>query len=111
MSATCLEGSPTALWWQQQINATDRWRDLKVQPTPQSSETGSARPAVPDTNACDDNLQAHIEEAADYDGLAVVWGIGNKKATAEDCAAQCFSHRPGVVPGEGRQPLVGNVLV
>lgn len=30
------------------------------------------------------DLVAHIEVAGDYDGLAVVWGIGNQKATVSD---------------------------
>eukprot|EP00959_Pyramimonas_sp_CCMP1952_P134961 2824000-Pyramimonas_sp.AAC.1 len=30
-----------------------------------------------------------MEDGADYDGLAVQWGIGNKKATAADCEAAC----------------------
>jgi len=39
-------------------------------------------------------LKAHIEPAADYDGLAVYWGINNTKASAEDCAKQCLEHMP-----------------
>lgn len=40
-----------------------------------------------------------VEKAADYDGLAVAWGIGNKMATAEDCAVACLNHKPGVIQG------------
>jgi hypothetical protein len=35
------------------------------------------------------------EEHASYDGLAVGWGIGNKKPTAKACAQACKSHKPG----------------
>lgn len=48
-----------------------------------------------------EDLVAHIEPASDYDGLAVVWGIGNKKTSAEECAAHCKRHMPNQVPGEG----------
>ena len=34
------------------------------------------------------------------DGLAVRWGLGNKFSTAEECALQCWQHRPGLVDGE-----------
>ena len=33
-----------------------------------------------------EDLIAHIEKGGDYDGLAVAWGLGNKKASAEECA-------------------------
>jgi hypothetical protein len=46
------------------------------------------------------DLVAHIEEAADYDGLAVVWGIKNTKKTAEECAEHCKRHMPKQVAGE-----------
>jgi hypothetical protein len=45
------------------------------------------------------DLVAHIEEAADYDGLAVVWGIKNTKKTAEECAEHCKRHMPKQVAG------------
>jgi hypothetical protein len=45
------------------------------------------------------DLVAHIEPASDYDGLAVVWGINNKKKTAEECADHCKRHMPNQVPG------------
>lgn len=39
-------------------------------------------------------LQAHVELAADYDGLGVRWGIGHTKQRWEDCQAACYAHRP-----------------
>ncbi|KAL4858198.1 hypothetical protein ACK3TF_001688 [Chlorella vulgaris] len=41
-----------------------------------------------------DDLDVHIERAADYDGLAVGWGIGNTKASIEECAEACRQHIP-----------------
>jgi hypothetical protein len=115
----CLEGSPTNQWWQQH------------KPTP-------------------DDLDVHIERAADYDGLAggyhnfvagrpsvalcttsakwqtwhvscglrrlhplkrlqpgvvaaVGWGIGNTKASIEECAEACRQHVP-------KGPSIGELL-
>lgn len=51
------------------------------------------------------DLVAHIEPASDYDGLAVVWGIDNKKMTAEECAEHCKRHMPNQVPGGLRSAL------
>ncbi len=62
----CLEDSPTAKWWGEYYAAGGKQSDLVV----------------------------HIEKGGDYDGLAVAWGINNKKATAEECAAQCLEHMP-----------------
>ncbi|GFH11989.1 uncharacterized protein HaLaN_07600, partial [Haematococcus lacustris] len=45
------------------------------------------------------DLVAHIELASDYDGLAVVWGIKNTKATVEECAEHCKRHMPNTVQG------------
>ncbi|KAG1671874.1 hypothetical protein FOA52_003441 [Chlamydomonas sp. UWO 241] len=67
----CLEDSPTAKWWAAYYKAGGRQRDLVV----------------------------HIEKNAEFDGLAVAWGLGNKKATAEECAAQCLAHMPGQIDG------------
>jgi len=39
------------------------------------------------------------EERADYDGLAVRWGVGFKKTSARGCALACLEHEPGSVPG------------
>jgi hypothetical protein len=33
------------------------------------------------------DLVVHIEPQADYDGIAVKWGINHKRATAQVCAA------------------------
>lgn len=43
---------------------------------------------------------------ADYDGLAVAWGVGNKKRTLEECARACKEHvPPGVGERAGRAVL------
>ena len=39
------------------------------------------------------------EERADYDGLAVRWGVGWKQESARACAEACLAHEPGSVPG------------
>ncbi|EFN55718.1 hypothetical protein CHLNCDRAFT_134029 [Chlorella variabilis] len=41
-----------------------------------------------------DDLDIHIERHADYDGLAVGWGIGNTKGSIEECAEACRQHKP-----------------
>ncbi|KDD75276.1 hypothetical protein H632_c772p0 [Helicosporidium sp. ATCC 50920] len=35
-------------------------------------------------------LVIHIEPESDYDGLAVVWGLGHKTATAQECGGICW---------------------
>ncbi|KAG1663396.1 hypothetical protein FOA52_011674 [Chlamydomonas sp. UWO 241] len=67
----CLDASPTAMWWKEYYRLGFRQQDLV----------------------------AHIEEMADFDGLAVGWGIGNKMATVEDCAAACLAFKVGSNPG------------
>ncbi|GAX79750.1 hypothetical protein CEUSTIGMA_g7191.t1 [Chlamydomonas eustigma] len=67
----CLEDSPTAQWWKSYFAKGGKQKDLI----------------------------AHIEKAADFDGLAVAWGIGNTKVSAEECAAACLAHMPGVIQG------------
>lgn len=39
------------------------------------------------------------EVAAEYDGVAVKWGLGNKMETAEDCARACLNHKIGEIKG------------
>ena len=39
-------------------------------------------------------LEAHHELHADYDGLGVRWGIGNKKPTWQACEASCRAFNP-----------------
>lgn len=39
-------------------------------------------------------LVIHIEPESDYDGLAVVWGLGHKTATAQECGERCRDHVP-----------------
>ncbi|KAJ9526324.1 hypothetical protein QJQ45_009775 [Haematococcus lacustris] len=67
----CLEDSPTAKWWNEYYASGGKQSDLV----------------------------AHIELASDYDGLAVVWGIKNTKATVEECAEHCKRHMPNTVQG------------
>lgn len=38
-------------------------------------------------------LYCVTEEAAEHDGVAVKWGLGNKMETAEDCARACLNHK------------------
>jgi hypothetical protein len=45
---------------------------------------------------------AWVEEGASYDGLAVAWGIGNKKPTAAACADACRRHVPDPPAGPVR---------
>lgn len=66
MSPECLEGSPTNTWWQE-------WR-----------QSGASK----------QHAEAVLEQHADYDGIAVVWGIGHSKQTAEDCAEACRTYEP-----------------
>ncbi|GLI68829.1 hypothetical protein VaNZ11_013371 [Volvox africanus] len=67
----CLEDSPTAKWWAEYYASGGKQADLVV----------------------------HIEKQADYDGLAVYWGINNKKASVEECAEHCKKHMPNTVDG------------
>lgn len=67
----CLLNSPTARWYRDWV-------------------AGGGRPEA---------LVVHLEPAADIDGIAVKWGINNKYRTAEECAEDCWSHRPGKVEG------------
>mmetsp|Transcript_1104 Transcript_1104/g.3307 ORF Transcript_1104/g.3307 Transcript_1104/m.3307 type:complete len:89 (+) Transcript_1104:177-443(+) len=53
----------------------------------------------------------HMEEEADYDGLAVGWGINNKKQSALECAEACRNHRPGPHVGGPFQNLPCNAFV
>eukprot|EP00241_Pyramimonas_parkeae_P004909 CAMPEP_0114245086 /NCGR_PEP_ID=MMETSP0058-20121206/11694_1 /TAXON_ID=36894 /ORGANISM="Pyramimonas parkeae, CCMP726" /LENGTH=353 /DNA_ID=CAMNT_0001358087 /DNA_START=180 /DNA_END=1238 /DNA_ORIENTATION=- len=39
-------------------------------------------------------MEVHIEKHADYDGLAVVWGLTHKQPSAELCADACRRHVP-----------------
>ena len=41
-----------------------------------------------------EDLVAHIEERADFDGLAVRWGINHKTGSVEECADACRNHKP-----------------
>ena len=50
------------------------------------------------------DLVVHLEHHADYDGLAVAWGIGNTKASIEECARACKDHVPS---GVGERGLLG----
>eukprot|EP00854_Cymbomonas_tetramitiformis_P001395 gene1395-1998_t len=63
-------------------------------PCLESSITAKDHPTDPTERL---RMAAHIEDHADYDGLAVVWGIGNKKPSAEACADACRRHQPGTL--------------
>ncbi len=73
----CLVDSPSAKWWFD-------W------------EASGGKP---------DDLVMHIERHADFDGLAVGWGIGNKKASVEECGEACRAHRRN--PQGGETGLIG----
>ena len=45
------------------------------------------------------------EQRADYDGLGVRWGIGNKKATWQECEAACAAHEPTPMSAPRRGPF------
>lgn len=58
-----------------------------------------------------DMLQIHIEKNADYDGIAVRWGLGNKVAHVEECAQMCLDHKVNLEDGTGFGPLPCNAFV
>eukprot|EP00798_Chlamydomonas_sp_ICE-L_P002395 gene2395-8703_t len=74
----CLETSPTAKWWSHFYKHDGRQSELVV----------------------------HIEKQADYDGLAVKWGLTNKVASAEECAKQCLDFKVGVIQEGPASPEV-----
>lgn len=76
----CLRSSPTARWW------------LENQPDPVI------------------DLITHIEHSADYDGVAVAWGINNKKESIEDCAKACRDHKPNPDDTQGYGALPCNAF-
>lgn len=45
-----------------------------------------------------------VEQNADYDGLAVVWGIGHFTQTVEECAEACRSYKPALQQGGDAAP-------
>lgn len=61
-----MEQSPTNMWWQE-------WR-----------QSGASK----------QHAEAVLEEHADYDGIAVVWGIGHFKQTVDECAEACRTYEP-----------------
>ncbi|KAK9803429.1 hypothetical protein WJX72_011992 [[Myrmecia] bisecta] len=71
VDATCLAEAPTMQWWK-------AWT------------AGGGKP---------EDLRVHYERRADYDGVAVQWGLGNQKASVEECGEACRQHRPGSVKG------------
>lgn len=73
---TCLLNSPTARWWRAA-----------------AAEVGVAGMAA--------RSQVHIERHADYDGLAVRWGIDHKMDSVEACAQACLQHQPVKDSGRG----------
>ncbi|DBA76497.1 TPA: hypothetical protein ACH3X2_008559 [Trebouxia sp. C0005] len=78
----CLEASPTNTWWHE-------WQS---------------------SGASKEHAQAVLEQHADYDGLAVVWGIGHTTQTAEDCAEACRSYSPTLQQGGPFSRLPCNVF-
>eukprot|EP00899_Mesostigma_viride_P015426 jgi/Mesvir1/23885/Mv10674-RA.1 len=77
---SCFERSPTFKEWQ-----VDRER---------TKLAGSAGPG-----SVGMGYREYLEQAADYDGLGVRWGIGHTKQSAQECAAACMEHEPGTIPG------------
>lgn len=71
VSPECLESSPTNTWWHE-------WQ-----------QSGASK----------EHASAVLEEHANYDGIAVVWGIGHFTPTAEDCAEACRSYEPPLQHG------------
>ena len=71
VDAACLDNSPTAAWWRQ-------WKEA---------------------GGVEQHMAIHLEQEADYDGLAVTWGVGNKMPSAWHCGDACRRHVPGTVPG------------
>ena len=71
MDPECLEASPTNTWWHE-------WQ-----------RSGASK----------EHAQAVLEQHADYDGLAVVWGINHFTQSAEDCAEACRSYIPALQQG------------
>ena len=67
----CLETSPTNVWWHE-------WQA---------------------SGASTEHAQAVVERHADYDGLAVVWGIGHFHQTVEECAEACRKYVPSLQQG------------
>jgi len=49
-----------------------------------------------------ERLEAHAEAGADYDGLAVRWGIGHTVPTWEACERACRDHDPANASGPFR---------
>eukprot|EP00271_Cylindrocystis_brebissonii_P022552 TRINITY_DN8723_c0_g1_i1.p1 TRINITY_DN8723_c0_g1~~TRINITY_DN8723_c0_g1_i1.p1 ORF type:complete len:266 (-),score=27.49 TRINITY_DN8723_c0_g1_i1:426-1223(-) len=80
----CLLNSPTA----------KAWRELH----PQGGPSGS-------TLAC------NMERAVSMDGLAVGWGLTNKKTSPEACCQACREHVPGPQVGGPFQNLPCNIWV
>lgn len=83
VNPTCLENSPTNSWHKRYEAAGGRHEDLV----------------------------AHIEERADYDGLAVRWGINHKTESVEECAEACRNHKPNPLGSGPFDALPCNVFV
>lgn len=81
VDSKCLRESPTAQWWQN--TNPDSIKDLVT----------------------------HIEHRADYDGIAVAWGIDNKKSSVEECAAACRAHKMDLNDIWGNGALPCNAFV
>jgi len=49
----------------------------------------------------DPTITARIDRFADYDGIAVKWGIDNKVSSVEECAEQCMAFNKKMVEADG----------
>lgn len=55
-----------------------------------------------------EGLDCHLEEGVLIDGLTLVRGAGNRKASAQDCCQACRDHEPGPHVGGPFQGLPCN---
>ena len=108
VNASCLRAPPTARWWQAVMqwvhHRVPRRRYMKVNasclrasPTARWWQAAAGKGQLGERGF----LAAHVEERADYDGVAVKWGLGNKAASAQACSQACLDHVPAAdVPGK-----------
>lgn len=71
----CLHASPVARWW----------RDARAQLGPEVLAA---------------EMRVHVDRHADYDGVAVRWGIGHTQPSLEACAQACLAHEPALLSSE-----------
>lgn len=51
-----------------------------------------------------EDMDIYFEKEADYDGMAVGWGIGNTKQSVEECGEACRQHKPSGDGAFGKFP-------